>query len=518
MLRIAFVALALSGLAIGCGTTAPPPTDGGVDGWARSDADPGPDSCDPASVHVLNGVAGGSVGIDFDTTMSHTRPRDLGLQCGNPAADVRWAPQEVVEFHVPGTGMQAVSFSTSNSMTAVDFNTVIQVRTGDCRTIPTESFRCFDDVSQTNLASTGAITVAGGSTLYFFITGYSDPPAQQMAVDHGMVHVDFRVAPNTPPVVTGGAVVLVGDNVNVTVNVTDAESGPIAYAIAMYTARGGVDVSGDGAFNAAEDVLLFGFGSVDATAPTYVGHSLLTPATTGYTLAAFCRGNCTEWGVSVLDAGYLLSAETRIPVSENIVHIGQACDATHVCAPTVNCTGGVCVASAAATTECASAMPLDLGMPTTASTMVFGTGTVGGGTGVFTASCQSSPGREQVWHITVPTGDFDLALTTDAPGTPAATDTVMYIRPVCEDPSTELAMGCSDDISMSNLHSALTFRDIPSGDYYVIVDAYGSGAAAMYTIQATLTPVLASGAACDPAMSNYRCATGTCGATSHVCP
>lgn len=504
-----------------CDNGAPPAIDGGTDAASLPDATyRAPDSCDMTHLHTLDGMAGGTVSIDLDTTMTTTRPRDLGPGCGNTASDIRWAPQEVIEFHVPGTGMQGVRFTTDAAATSpINLNTLIQVREGECRMIPAGAFppTCFDDVDPaTNLHSTGGITVMGGTTLYFIVTGYSNPPAGQMAVSEGTIHVDFSVAPNTPPTITAGTVLFSGVDTKITATATDAE-GPIAgYAMQLYNAAGGIDTNGDGTFSDA-DSFVFTFDTVDNTAPTYRGHSLISGMV--YRFAEACRQAgvlCTQFGLRVFDQQYALSAELRVNVQEaQYVGVGATCDESHLCVGGLSCSGGSCGAVPAASTECGGAMDIVLATPTTASTTM----TVSGSTpasGVFVGSCGGGMGGEGIWHLAVPAGDYDLSLTTDVGGT--AVDTLVYVRRACLDQTTELAMGCNDDINYpSNPRSHLTFRDITPGDYYIFVETY-DGAPGAYHLQATLLPVLASGTACDPSMVNYRCVTGVCGATSHVCP
>jgi hypothetical protein len=65
--------------------------------------------------------------------------------------------------------------------------------------------------------------------------------------------------------------------------------------------------------------------------------------------------------------------------------------------------------------------------------------------------------------------------------------------------------------------SRVTVMNATEGDYYAFVETYGGGGGAV-EIQATLRPVLASGAACDPAGVNNRCMTGTCPAATMMCP
>jgi len=433
-----------------------------------------------------------------------------------------WARQEVVEFHVPGTGPQGVQFSTSNTMTTSNFNTLIQLREGDCRAIPTASFppSCFDDVSQTNLAAEGGITVMGGTTLYVIVTGYSNPPAGQNAVSEGMVHVDFAVAPNTPPTLVSGYAKFAGGNTFVETVATDPE-GPIAgYAIGFIVAAGRVDINGDGVGN-DEDVLRITFDSIDRAAPMYTGHSEINAMVT-YALQNFCEQNgCTQIVLRVFDAQYAVSNAIMVPATvEPFSGIGGVCDGMlHLCPAGLTCTTGACTALAAATAECATPMELTFPDPSMGAQMAIGTGTVGSGAGVFTASCAATPGREQIFHIAVPAGTYDLALTT-APGTAAAADTVLSLRSVCADGSTELMGGCNDDIDRAgrNYRSAFTVQNLATGDYFALVEAFGTGGATPYQLTATLTPVFATGHACDPAMTNYRCATGACGAASHVCP
>lgn len=527
--RYAFALPAAALLALaGCNTGTPAPTDGGVDAASLPDATylP-PDSCDMTNLHVLDGMAGGTVSLDFDTTMTTSRPRDLGPACGNPASDIRWAPQEIVEFHVPGTGMQGVRISTdSPSTTPINLNTVIQVRTGECRAIPTTSFppTCFDDVSAANLLSTGGLTVMGGTTLYVIVTGYSNPPAGEMAVDRGHIHVDFSVAPNTPPTLTSGSGLFTGDDTLVIATGTDPD-GPIAgFFMTLYNASGGLDTNGDGRFDDG-DAFQFPFDSVMASAPSYTGQTLISgtnAAWNGYVygFAAACRQAgvaCTQFGLRAYDQQYALSPELRVDVHEAVdTGVGGACDVSHICVTGLTCTAGTCAATAAATGACGSAMDITIATPTDASTMAEVSGTTSAAASVFAGSCGGENGRANIWHVTVPAGDYDLQLTTDVAGTTG--DTLMYIRSVCVDATTELPMGCNDDINYpSNPHSRLSFRDIAPGDYFVFMESY-DGSAVAYHLQATLLPVLASGATCDPALVNYRCATGVCGASTHVCP
>ena len=486
-------------LAVGCNPaqTVVDAGGGGTDApITPPDAYLAPDSCDPDHIHALEGMAGGTVSIDFDTTMTTTRPRDLGEACGNTAADIRWAPQEVVAFHVPGTGMQGVQFSTDNAMTTFGFNTLIQVRQGSCRSIPTMRFppSCFDDVSTSNLASTGGLTVMGGSMLYFVVTGYSHPPAGEMAVDRGNVHVTFTVTPNTAPVLMSGYSVFSNGNTLVQAVATDAE-GPIAgYSLAFYNAMGQIDINGDGTAN-DQDVLTLNFDSVDRAPPMYTGHASIDGMTM-YQLATYCHQAavaCTQIGLRVFDAQFAVSNLLMVQAADAaIVGVGATCDTLHLCAGGLTCTTGSCAALPAATTECAAAIDLPITTPTVGTpTMAAAAGTTTAGTGVFAASCAATAGKEVIYHITIPAGTYDLALTT-GPGTATTSDTVLYIRSACVDATTELMGGCNDDIAgpgspMPNFRSALTITSIPPGEYYIFVEAFGAGSVTPFTLTATLT-------------------------------
>ena len=129
ILRFVTLTSALVALA-GC-DSAPPAME--MPDAAIPDAGP-PDAGPPltcTSTVSVDGMMGGTVSVTFDTAMTMTRPRDLGLACGNNDPELRWAPQEVIELRVPGTGPVAIEIDTNNAGTDAAFNTVVQVRT-DC--------------------------------------------------------------------------------------------------------------------------------------------------------------------------------------------------------------------------------------------------------------------------------------------------------------------------------------------------------------------------------------------------
>jgi hypothetical protein len=102
------------------------------------------------------------------------------------------------------------------------------------------------------------------------------------------------------------------------------------------------------------------------------------------------------------------------------------------------------------------------------------------------------------------------------PGTPPI-DTVIYVRRTCVDPSTEIA--CIDDLD--GLRAHVEILAIPAGTYAIFDERYGMMTAMPVTVPLTVTlrPVLATGAACDPAGAMNRCAMGPCPAMgTAVCP
>jgi Ca2+-binding RTX toxin-like protein len=220
-------ALFLSLLLAACDGT-PPISDAGVDAGLP---DSGPPDAGPplacTETMTVDGVLGDTVSVMFDTAMTETRPRDLGLTCGNAEAELRWAPEEVVELHVPGTGPVAVDLDTvSSGETDADFNTVLQVRT-QCEHVPQGIFppTCFDDFSQTDFRSRGSFMATGGQTYFIIVTGFSHPPADQGTVDRGHVRLDITVHDNAPPTITSGSLILAGNDTLVGAGGSDGLSG-----------------------------------------------------------------------------------------------------------------------------------------------------------------------------------------------------------------------------------------------------------------------------------------------------
>lgn len=310
---------------------------------------PIPYACDGEITRVV-GMMDATESLTFDTTMTPERPRDLG-PCGNTSTTASWARQEIIEYLVPGTGPVAVRFDTRFSETTPGFNTLVQVRT-DCHRIPVGTFppTCFDDSGGEPRAS-GAVTVTGGDTLYFVVTGYSDPPPAAGQFEEGVVRIDLRPSVNTAPTIDDGGVVFVGrplvggranDAALVDVVARDAEGTLTGYTISLTTVRGRVDLNGDGEIS-DDDVIVLNFDALLGTGP-YLGRGEVTPFDDGWQIAAFCRtAGCTEIGIRVIDQGYAVSGEFRASVGEG-TEVGRdlACDRTNVCLTGLACIAGIC--------------------------------------------------------------------------------------------------------------------------------------------------------------------------------
>lgn len=490
-----------AGLLSACTTTTYVVNDGGppIDApIARPDVPPPPPLACDGELMVLNGVLGETATLTFDTSMTAERPRDLGLGCGNAETTAAWANQEVIEYHVPGTGPVGVSFDTAVTGTAANFNTLVQVRE-TCGDVPLAyPPTCFDDDGDEARAS-GGFFATGGDIVYLIVTAYSDPEAVSGEVDEGPLTIELTATADTPPTVDDGSVFLLGDAMLVDVTARDAEGPPFAYALSLFTAAGQLDFNGDGV-REPSDSLIFRFDDVTGTSPYLAIHDI-TPMDDGYTLAAYCRTNmCTQAGIVVFDESWAASEVFMVPVMSSMtVGIGATCDRHHPCGTGSTCTGDVCVLTPAAVAECAAATPIVIDMPVDATaTTALVTGNITAGTGVFVGSCTNGDapatahrGREGAYSIELTgTGPYDLTVSTAVTGT-APRDTIVYVRSVCGDETEEL--GCTDDnpaimtpMTPGNLQSTVRLTDLEPGTYWVFVELYNAAAGA-YALEATLS-------------------------------
>ncbi|HJL18752.1 MAG TPA: hypothetical protein RMH99_24030 [Sandaracinaceae bacterium LLY-WYZ-13_1] len=516
-----FPSLALC-MALGACDGEPEPPDAGpmIDAGIDAAVDAGPPlTC--TDVMRLEPAVDGTASVMLDTSMTETRPRDLGLSCGNNEAELRWAPQEVLEIAVPGSGPMQVTVDTAFPETEFTFNTVLQFRQ-TCEAVPTGAFppSCFDDTGD-EVRATGSITVEGGSTVTVIVTGYSEPPAEEMLVDEGPVRVDVSVTANARPTIDDGRFLLAGDDVIILASGTDAEGEARGVAVNFYDASGElVDIYGDGEATLDGDVFSIPFdpapSEVDFSAEAEVLASVVN-------LGPFVRGRgIPTVAFRIYDAGWALSDPLMVDVADaELVGLGETCGGPQVCRPEMRCDAGTCAALPAAAAACDGAIDfptIEVAADTAASASVTGTIRSGAGAIAPDADCadeRGSAGAETIYALTVPDGTYDLLLTTDRDGT-ESTDTILYVRGACPDSGTELA--CDDDISGGNRRSAVQIRGLDAGTYHVFVERFGglSSGTLPFELEATLRPVLTSGAACDDTEMDNRCASGAC--TDGTCP
>ncbi|MCP4445174.1 MAG: hypothetical protein GY811_07520 [Myxococcales bacterium] len=136
-------------------------------------------------------------------------------------------------------------------------------------------------------------------------------------------------------------------------------------------------------------------------------------------------------------------------------------------------------------------------------------GTTTGATDDFTPTCQISSTAPEVAHEFSFPGELDsLSVTTNG----TMYDTVLYIRPAA---CVATDLECDDDDG-DGLQSLIDLTNVPSGLYFIFVDAY-STYSGPYTL--TITGVIKSGEACDPdqitagvltCASGTTCTTGIC--------
>lgn len=513
--------LPLGALAIGCGSPATPPIDASFPDAVLPDAaivhpvDDRGDPCD-APMRVM-GAMGTPSTVMFDTTMTETRPRDLGLACGNATARI-WAQQEVIEYVVPGTGPVGVRVSTVNMGTEMRFNTIIQIRR-DCSAVPTEPFTCFDNASGTDPRTEAGFSAMGGDTVFIYVTGYSEPEAVSMQVDEGRVQVTLEAGANTAPTLATARWRTSGVDAIISGAGTDAEGNVAGLSVFLYNSAGRINLGG--APNGIELRTPEAAGMMDWTASSRVIGADLP-------LVEFCQRTdiaCTGAGIVAFDEYFAVSAERRVMFeTAETVGIGDTCDMDHVCATGLVCNAMmVCEPTPAALMACMAATAIAVPTPTTMTTTATASTTLPDtGRGVFTApsGCTAMPtatdGQERIFSIAVPAGTFDLTVRTDLAAT-GMTDTVLYVRGECGDPTDNL--GCMDDIDTMGMEygSRVTVMNVTEGDYFAFVESY-NGAGGPAEIEASLRPVLAAGATCDPMGVQNRCAMGTCPAGTMTCP
>jgi len=501
----------------------PPMPDAGMPDLGTPDLGPmyapGTTCDDP---HVLTGA---TASISFDVTGEPSGMRDIGFDCGSQEA-MRWAPQHVVAYTVPGTGLQRVSFTTVNAGTGRRVDTVVQVRR-DCERIPF-SFpaSCFDNTSQTELRSTGGTSAMGGETLFFIVTTFAETPATGWS-DRGPIEFTIESQSASAPTVSAGSVYIIGTRVEFNATGMDANGDALGIRGVFLDASGDpVDLDRSGVAN-EDDVPKLVFSPSVGTATSFTGTAVF-PGLTAFIDAAPTRP--TQVDLTVYDRGYAVSEPLRVPLVEATeVGTGAMCAELVRCRTPLVCEMGSCAVPADYAGYCAAATPVAITAPTDSTTTANVAGRVGsGGPNNFAPALCTRPdngaplvvdGDEALFSVTVPDGTFDLSARTNVAATPTANDTIVYVRRGCADPGDELA--CNDDVDLRGMdyRSRVDVRNVTAGTYTVFVEPYMAGMATTFTLEVSLRPVLGSGAACDPAQLRNRCAAGACpsGATP-TCP
>lgn len=530
---------------------ATPSEDAGVpDADAAAPEDAGAFAC--AFPNVVTGVLGQSVDVALDTSSTDLRPRDLGLLCGNTDPAVRWAPQAIVQYEVPGTGGVAVFFTTRNSGTAANFDTVIQVRRDCASPPPFEDGRfpeptCFEDstanTSSPDFRSEGTVQATGGETLFFVVTGFSEGIVPGLD-DRGPVTLRITPEANEPPTLTGAVPFVFGNDVYVRLSGTDPDDN-VRGAIMNFRVNGAVlDIYGAGTNDPNISALIFdpAPGEVrNAIARPQIPLFLTAPPPSGVegewnledsrvnltpTLGSFLASGIQQVGIRLYDTSYALSAEQVVNVVFNAQRVGYGEDcAADLCEQPYLCESNVCSATTVAQNACDPANVIDSGLVATSTAYASQQTTVRvppGLGGFGTPSCVAAgnaAAREVVVGVSVPAaGRYDLLASTDTDVT-GTLDTIISLRTTCLDPRTEVPDGCSDNISGSNRASAIAILDAAPGDYFLLVEPAGTSGSIQARdvgIDFELRPVVGAGAQCDPAGVTSRCDVGTCTADGNL--
>jgi hypothetical protein len=468
----------------------------------------------PAGMHSVMG----------DTTGQTTGLVDIGANCGGQMAGEMQAPEQVLALTLPGTSTDhvTVSFTFLNAGTDVMFDTTTQLR-NTCR--DATGATCFDDATTANdYRSEGTFNGMGGQTVYLIVSGYRMPLTGYHNVGPWQADFNTFVNPTPPTLASATATLLDGDLLTVEAMGTDPQSAAAGVVVTYLDSTGapiGLDLDMDATTPDQTDLGPYAFRPAVTGMMTFDGTSRIT----GWNVFPVVA-TAPQMRISVTDSAGLMSNELTITLNQAMtVHVGDACDTTHVCPAGVDCTSAVCTVPAAVATACAAATALTVATPTTTTTSATtGTLTFTTGTGLIESSCIGTGGMgdEHIFSVDVPAGNFDLLADTPDMGE-MGFDSVVYDRTVCGDPSTETA--CNDDRSTMphSLSSHIEVLNAAMGTHFVFVDSFDTltamSMATTTTLTVSLRPVLASGATCDPMGVMNRCAGTACPTTgTATCP
>ncbi len=497
---------------------------GGNDGGNDAGRDAGMSACAaPRAVTLTTGM---------QTISGDTTSLGMGLAradgCGGMGT-ASGSPEEVIALTLPGasTDMVGVLLTTAVTGTDATFDTVLEIRPA-C--MSATNAVCIDDTSADDYRSTGTFLAPGGSTVFMIVRGYT--PALTGYLDSGPWTMDVSTFLNpAPPTFTSGTATYY-DAANLVMSITggDPAGAGDSLRFSFLDAAGtpiGLDLDASAA-TPDEIELIYNFNPSVLGMTTFTSDFDLVRINAMFGFADFPQlATATELRVAVLNAFGLESAEATIPLATGTtVGVDAACDATHRCADTLTCTADVCVATPEVIAACATATALTIATPTTTTTSTMTTATLDTTEGLFEGSCVGTGGlgAETFFTVTVPAGGtYDIIADTNGPMI-ADTDTMLYDRTICVDPSTET--GCNDDddrLARTDpplLASYLVVLDAAAGDHTIVVDSWQTlDVEATVDLTVSLRPVLATGADCDAMGVMNRCAAGTCPAAApFLCP
>jgi hypothetical protein len=480
----------------------------------------------------------GRVEVDFDTTMTMVRPQDLGRECGNTNAEVRWAPQQVVAYQVPGDGPVSVEFNTVNPGTTEEMVVFVQARVNDCGAIPSGRFPpfCFGPVQPNTMMpdegewrSSGQLQANGGDTIFFFVTGFSSPSIMGL-VDRGTVRFQVTALENEPPTMSRALLVLDETDLRVEASGNDPNANARGVLLNFFDASGDMlDLYGDGEATLEDSNFLVRFDDPVSTGFDWNGGAWIrsVPMDDMTQLGEFLVAqNVTQALVRPFDAPNGIGEGMMVPLQEaTVVGFNEACDEVTLCRAELECdaTEMTCQPTAIVADACNNAQDVVLSTIENEAVTVTVMNNPRGMQSRFSPADGCVPpgaaaGGESVYAFdTPPSLTFDLIVDADTAGT-GATNTAVYVRNgLCFDQAAEI--GCNDDASPGNTASTLELMDLTGGSYFIYAEDLvammppGSGA---HELEITVRPVLDTGATCDPDELLNRCAVGPC--NEGICP
>lgn len=432
------------------------------------------------------------------------------LSCINSAGVE--SPTFTFEYTVPGTPgeARAVEISTSNSLTPAAADTVLLVYDGSCRT-STSVIACSDGPPGTDdtRAELSVSAVAGEvlTVVMAYSQGFNEyarPPIP--------VQLTIESRPNRPPTLETAHAVSLEDSLFVSVTASDPDGPNDIFSIetTLRDAQGGLVI---------ED-------SLDN--PMYISRALVTMARGEYhatqRFAQTLPADAASVTVRVIDRGDAPSAQAvTVPIVRGTtVDLGDACDVgdrgPRLCRDELTCTSGMCAPSAEAAAACEGATTVMLTPDGAGVSSARLSTRVTAGTGIVpvptTDECRFDIGSTEVpIHVVGIPANSDLIVESTA-SVSRETDTVLYARSDCTNPSTTL--GCNDDFG-SSLTSRLELMDAPT-TLTVFAEHYQyDNLDHPFDLTFRARPVRQRGQACDPAGQVDRCANEPC-ATTRTCP